>query len=120
MPIQTDGSAANHVVVRVTGKLTKDELIQFGKDFELFVHDRGKLRVLFDATEFDGWDSGGALWQEAKFDLKHLSNIDRLAMVGAKRWQQALEAAIKPFAHSTMRYFEASDMQAAHDWLISN
>lgn len=107
------------MVVRATGKLTKDELIQFRKDFELFVHDRGKLRVLFDATEFDGWDSGGALWQEAKFDLKHLSKIDRMAVVGAKRWQQALEAAVKPFAHPTMRYFEAGEMQAAHDWLIS-
>lgn len=119
MPIQTDGSAANHVVVRATGKLTKDELIQFRKDFETILRDRGKLRVLFDATEFEGWDSGG-LWQEARFDVKHLSDIDRLAMVGAKSWQHALEAAIKPFAHPTMRYFDVSEMQAAHDWLVRN
>jgi hypothetical protein len=119
LPIQTDVSAANHVVIRVTGKLAKDELTQFRKDFESFVKERGKLRILFDVTEFDGWDSGGALWQEARFDFKHLSDIDRLAMVGAKRWQQALEAAVKRFAHPTMRYFEASEMQAAHDWLIS-
>jgi hypothetical protein len=82
------------------------------------VKDRGKLRILFDATEFGGWDAG-ALWQEAKFDFKHLSNIDRLAMVGSKTWQQALEAAVKPFAHPTMRYFDASDMNAAHDWLTT-
>jgi hypothetical protein len=119
MPIQTDGSAASHMVIRATGKLTKDDIIQFRKDFELFVKDRGKLRVLFDATELDGWDSVAALWQEAKFDLKHLSDIDRLAMVGSKAWQQRLEAAIKPFAHPTMRYFEAGEMQAAHDWLVA-
>ena len=119
MPIQTDGSAANHMVVRATGKLTKDELIQFKKDFELFVHDRGKLRVLFDVTEFEGWDSAGALWQEAKFDLKHLSKVERIAVVGAKTWQKALETAMKPLLHPTMRHFGASDMQAAHDWLIS-
>ena len=118
MPIQTDGSAADHMVVRATGKLTKDELIQFRKDFEQFVKDRGKLRILFDATELDGWDSGGALWQEAKFDLTHLKHVERLAMVGSKRWQQNLEAVIKPFAHPTMRYFNVGEMQAAHDWLV--
>lgn len=116
MPIQTDGSAADHMVVRATGKLTKDELIQFRNDFEHFVHDRGKLRILFDATEFEGWDSGG-LWQEAKFDAKHFKDIERLAMVGSKTWQQALEAAVKPFARPAMRYFDVSEMQAAHDWL---
>ncbi|HEY3706302.1 MAG TPA: STAS/SEC14 domain-containing protein [Terracidiphilus sp.] len=119
MPIQTDGSAADHMVVRATGKLTKEDIIQFSKDFDLFVTDRGRLRVLFDVTELEGWGSGAALWQEVKFDFKHLSNIDRLATVGAKKWQLALETAIKPFAHPTMRDFGASDMQAAHDWLVS-
>jgi hypothetical protein len=105
--------------VRATGKLTKDEIVQFGKDFEGFARERGKVRVLFDATELDGWDSSSALWQEAKFDMKHLSDIDRLAMVGAKRWQEALEAAVKPFVHPTMRYFDAGEMDAAHDWLVA-
>lgn len=118
MPIQVDGSAANHVVVRGTGKLTKEELVQFRKDFETFVKDRGKLRVLLDATELDGWDSGAALWQEAVFDFKHLRDIDRLAMVGSKTWQKTLEAAVKPFAKPTMRYFEVGEMQSAHDWLV--
>jgi hypothetical protein len=117
MPIVTDASAADHVVVRATGKLTKDELIAFRTDFERLVHDRGKLRILFDVTEFTGWNSN-ALWQEAKFDAKHLSDIDRLAVVGSKMWQQALEAAVKPFAHPRMHYFDTSEMQSGHDWLI--
>jgi hypothetical protein len=116
MPIVTDASAADHVVVRATGKLNKDELKVFRADFELLVRERGKLRILFDATEFSGWDSG-ALWQEAKFDAKHFSNIDTLAVVGSKTWQHALEAAVKPFAHPRMRYFDVSQMTAAHDWL---
>jgi len=99
--------------------LTKDEIVQFGKDFERYARERGKLRVLFDATELDGWDSGSALWREAKFDMKHLSDIDRLAMVGEKRSQQALDAAVKPFVHPPMRYFDESEMQAAHDWLVA-
>jgi hypothetical protein len=117
MPIQVDGSAANHVVVRATGKLTKDELAQFRTDFERLVHERGKLRILFDATEFTGWDSG-ALWQEAKFDIKHFADIARVAIVGSRGWQKTLEAATNPFVRAEMRYFDASEMNAAKDWLV--
>lgn len=119
MPIQIDGSAANHTVIRATGKLSKDEIIQLKKDFEVFIKERGTLRVLLDATELEGWDSGSALWQEVIFDFKYLPKIDRLAMVGSKTWQKTLEAALKPFAHPTMRYFEDGQMQQAHDWLIA-
>ena len=117
MPIVTDASADDHVVVRATGKLNKDELKAFRNDFERLVRERGKLRILFDATEFNGWDSGG-LWQEAKFDAKHFFDIQTLAMVGSKTWQHAIEAAVKPFAHPRMRYFDVSEMNAAHEWLI--
>jgi hypothetical protein len=116
MPIVTDASAADHVDVRAVGKITKEELIAFRNDFERLVRERGKLRILFDITDFTGWDSG-ALWQEAKFDAKHFANISHLAMVGAKTWQRALEAAVKPFAHPKMRYFDVSEMNAAEDWL---
>jgi hypothetical protein len=117
MPIVTDASAANHVVIRATGKIVKEDFTPFIPEFERLVKERGKLRVLFDVTEFTGWGSG-ALWQEVKFDLKHLSDIERLAVLGTKAWQHALEAAMKPFAHPRTRYFDAAEITAAHDWLI--
>jgi hypothetical protein len=118
MPIVTDASASNHIVVRATGKIVKEDFTGFVPEFERLVHERGHLRVLFDATEFTGWDAN-ALWQEIKFDLKNLSKIDRLAVLGTKAWQRALEGAMKPFAHPRMRYFDAAEITAAHQWLIS-
>lgn len=117
MPIVTDVSAANHVAIRAVGKISKEDIAAFRNDFERMVRDRGQLNVLFDATEFTGWDAG-ALWQEAKFDAKHFSKIDRLAMVGSAAWQRAMEAAVKPLAHPAMHYFGASEMDAAHAWLV--
>ena len=37
-------------------------------------------------TGFQGWDAGAA-WEDLKFDLKHFGDIERLAMVGDKKWQ---------------------------------
>ena len=56
----TDGSASNHVVIRATGKLSKDELARFRMDLERMVQDRGKLRVLFDATECEASEMDSA------------------------------------------------------------
>ena len=39
------------------------------------------FRVLFDMTDFEGWESG-AMWEEIKFDLRHFADIERLAVVG--------------------------------------
>jgi len=117
MPIVTDASARDHLVVRAIGKLLKEDYAGFVPAFEQARKERGKLRILFDATELAGWDAG-ALWQEIKFDVKHFSDIERLAMVGTQKWQQTLEQAAKPFMHAEMRYFDASQIEAARSWLV--
>ncbi len=117
MPIVTDASARDHIVVRAIGKLVKEDYAGFVPAFEQVLKERGKLRILFDATELTGWDAG-ALWQEIKFDVKHFSDIERVAMVGTQKWQQTLEQAAKPFTHAEMRYIDASEIEAARSWLI--
>jgi hypothetical protein len=76
----------------------------------------GKLCVLFDMTGFQGWEAGG-LWEDVKFDFKHFSDIERLAMVGEKKWQQSLATICKPFTKATIRYFDHTEALAARTWL---
>ena len=38
-------------------------------------------------TGLHGWDAG-ALWEDIKFDIKHFADIERLAMVGEKKWHR--------------------------------
>ena len=71
------------------GRLAKADYEHFVPEFERLVRQHGKLRVLFDMTGFHGWDAG-ALWEDIKFDMKHFADIERLAMVGEKKWQQGM------------------------------
>ena len=107
---------AKFVVVTAAGTLARVDYRGFVAEFERLVRERGTLRILFDARELRGWDSG-ALWEEVKFDAKHVSEIERLAMVGTKAWHHAIEAFFKPFAAPKMRYFDAVEMQQAREWL---
>ena len=73
-------------------------------EFERLVRKHGKLCVLFDMTGFHGWEAA-ALWEDIKFDIKHFADIERLAMVGEKKWQQGMATFCKPFTKATIRYF---------------
>ena len=67
-------------------------------------------------TGLQGWDAGAA-WEELKFDVEHFADIERLAMIGDKKWEQGMAAFFKPFTKATTRYFDEDDAVAARRWL---
>ena len=69
------------LTVHVSGKLTSADYEHFVPEFERLVEQHGQLRVLFDMTDFHGWDAG-ALWADTKFAIHHFADIERIAMVG--------------------------------------
>jgi hypothetical protein len=104
------------LLVNVSGKLVKADYEHFVPEFERLVRQHGKLRVLFDMTDFHGWELSAA-WEDIKFDVKHFSDIERLAMVGDKKWQRGMAIFCKPFTKATVRYFDHVDATDARKWL---
>jgi len=105
------------LVVHVSGKLVKADYEQFGPEVERLIRQHGKLRMLFDMTDFHGWEASAA-WEDFKFGIEHFSDIERLAMVGEKQWQQIMAILCKPFTKATVRYFDHADAVEARKWLI--
>ena len=67
-------------------------------------------------TGLQGWEVGAA-WEDVKFATKHFSDIERLAMVGEKKWQKGMAIFCKPFTKATVRYFDHVDAVDARKWL---
>ena len=117
MPIQLiEQNGGKTLVMRVSGKLAKADYEHFVPAFECLLREHGRLRVLFDMTGFHGWEAG-ALWDCVKFDLKHFAEIERLAMVGDKKWERGMAAFCKPFTKATIRYFNLAEATEAQTWL---
>ncbi|MCP8687494.1 STAS/SEC14 domain-containing protein [Marinobacterium sedimentorum] len=104
------------IVVQVSGKLVKADYEHFVPEFERLVQAHGKLRLLFDMAGFHGWELSAA-WEDLKFGVKHFDDIERLAMVGEKKWQQGMARFCKPFTKAQVRYFDHSDAAEARKWL---
>jgi len=111
-------SAGRILEVRVVGKLTKEAYKEFVPAVDAQIKKYGKLRILFVMQDFHGW-TAGALWEDLKFDLKHWKDIERLAIVGDKKWEKGMAAFCKPFTKAEIRYFDQTQLEQAREWLES-
>jgi hypothetical protein len=105
------------LVADLSGKLTKQDYESFGPRVEAQVAQHGKLRILVHMKDFHGWTLGG-LWEDLKFDWKHFSDIERLALVGESRWEAGMATFCKPFTRATVRYFNSDKAEEAHQWTL--
>jgi SpoIIAA-like len=120
MPIEfSEEGAGTILVIHVTGTLVKQDYSRFIPEFERHLGEHGKPRVLFDMRGLHGWDAG-AMWEDLKFDVKHFSDIDRLAMIGDKKWQHGMAIVFKPFTGATARYFDSAESTEARKWLAES
>jgi hypothetical protein len=102
--------------IKISGKLTKEDYEQFVPKVEELIKQHGKLRVLLEMHDFHGWEMG-ALWEDIKFDVKHFSDIERLAMVGNSKWEKGMAAFCKPFTTATIKYFDEGQRAEAEKWI---
>jgi ubiquinone/menaquinone biosynthesis C-methylase UbiE len=102
--------------VHVSGKLTHRDYQRFMPEFERMICAHGKIRILFEMEEFRGWKMA-ALWDDIKVDVRHLSAIDRLAMIGDRRWQRWMSNFCRPFTTAEIRYFDRAAADEARSWI---
>jgi demethylmenaquinone methyltransferase/2-methoxy-6-polyprenyl-1,4-benzoquinol methylase len=112
----TEKNGGKILEARVSGKLTHEDYQHFVPEFGRLVKQHGKISVLFEMVDFRGWKAA-ALWDDVKFDLKHFAGIERLAMVGEKKWQEGMSKFCRPFTTARIRYFSRAAVSEARAWL---
>jgi hypothetical protein len=118
MPIQVDDEdGKGYLRIHCSGKVVKADYQRLIPRFEKAVKDHGPQKVLFDLAGFEGWDLG-ALWEELKFDVKHLADIQKCAVLGDKQWERAMTDLFKPFITAEVHYFQDVEAAAAIEWLL--
>jgi hypothetical protein len=103
--------------IRVGNELRKEDYEEFMPMVEKLIAEHGLIRILFlMEPDFHGW-TAGALWQDVVFDVKHFRHIERLAMVGDKKWEKGMALFCKPFTSAAIRWFDATDYEQARAWI---
>jgi len=77
------------LTIKATKKLTH-------KDYEVIVPmidnaiqdiTHPKIKILFDARDFEGWEARAA-WDDLKFGITHMNKFTKMAFVGNKKWEE--------------------------------
>ena len=113
---QLSSGMDNVLAFKMSGKLHDADYKQFVPlvDAALTRHD--KVRVLAQFHDFHGWDLH-ALWDDIKFSTKHCTDVEQVALVGEKKWEEWVAKVCKPFTMAKVKYFDASQIGAAWEWL---
>ena len=108
---------SNLIIVRVSGKLTQQDYDQLIPSWQRLLAERGSMRMLFIMENFHGWTPGAA-WADFRFGTKHASKVERVAMVGEKKWQKWLtKIGSIFFLREHVQYFDRANLAEAERWV---
>jgi hypothetical protein len=84
---------------------------------EEVIREHGKVRLLFHLDpDFRGWTLG-AWWEDVKLDLKHRGDFEKVALVGASFWADALLKLFARFMTGEVRTFLREYLAEAWIWI---
>lgn len=115
LPNNTD----NIVGIRFTGKLNRHsyrDVLAPSIDSLLQCHATLRVLILIDES-FEGW-SLPAAWANTIFDLKHRRDFDKIAMVGAPKWEEwCFKSPATWLMRGQLQTFPRHQLELARQWL---
>jgi hypothetical protein len=113
---QLSAPSEDILAFKLSGKLHNEDYKKFVPAVDEALAEDGKVRILAQFHDFHGWDAH-ALWDDIKFSTTHCTKIERIALVGEKKWEQWMATVCKPFTMAKIKYFDAGELDAAWKWL---
>lgn len=112
---ESNGSA---LVFKATGKLSdadyKEVLIP---KIEENIKQSGKAKVLlFLPADFVGWEAH-AMWDDARFGVRHRNDFEKLAVVGGARWVEWATKIGAYFMEGEVKTFPEARLTEALEWV---
>ena len=113
---QINPEEGNLLRVDVSGKLTQADYNELIPSWERMIARHGSMRLLFVMEDFHGWQPDAA-WDDFRFDREHGHQIERVAMVGEKKWQEWISKLGALFTGTEVKYFDRTQLDAAEKWI---
>ncbi len=106
--------------VQGTGRVTDQDYLEvLIPRLEEILKKYGKARFLYCLDEgFTGWELG-AMWEDARFGLRHKDDFDKIAVVGGPKWAAWGTRLFAHFMAGQVQVFPLEELPAAWDWLNS-
>src|SRR5690606_21895781 len=75
-----------------------------------------KIRWYFEMEDFDCCEIN-ALWEGVIYDAAHFDDLEKVAVVGDRKWQGKMKDLMKPLTSAEVKYFDTSQKNEAMQWI---
>lgn len=117
---QLSSPAEDTLVFSATGILnTRDYELDFAPKIERAIIAHGKVNLVLHLDDlFEGWDLG-AIWDDARFGMKHRHDFNRVAVAGAQPWFKWAMQIGSFVMDGQFQTFEAHQLDEAIAWVTA-
>jgi hypothetical protein len=110
--------SGNILGFKIVGGITKKQKERICKVLEQQIRKSGKIRIVL-VIEPHGKMDAESLLLDLNFTLSYSDEIERMAIVGHKAWEETWIALFGLFSHIRIHYFDRSEVKAAWKWIRS-
>ncbi|MGE2688236.1 STAS/SEC14 domain-containing protein [Mycolicibacterium pulveris] len=113
--------AADVLIVHARGRLTRTDYRDvLAPRVRSMLEQTGTLRVMFLVDDtFRGWTLGAA-WENTLLDLRHRRDFEKVAMVGAPKWEEwCVKLAAALLMKGQLKTFPLDERAQAWKWLCA-
>ena len=73
--------------------------------------------LISNSTGF--WEDGIIEVNYGKMNFTHSDDLEKIAIVGDKKWESWMRSVMKPFAKASIMYFDLPDREKAREWILN-
>jgi hypothetical protein len=101
---------------KVVGKVTVEDYQQLDPEVQALIDQYDDVCLLLDLQEFAG-EEAKAWLPDLKFGHRFHDKIEKMAIVGDKRWEKWLTSLVDPFYAREAKFFHPEEVDKAWTWL---
>jgi hypothetical protein len=116
--IKTEIISGNVLRIIAPEKLNSEDFRQIGPQINSLISQHGKVRLLIDASQFNGWENIAAFEKHAGFIKDHQQKVERIAVIAGHDWQQWVIGALRIFLHPEVRAYDKNHESEALQWIV--
>ena len=116
--IEMEVISGNALKITAPKKLYADDFQQIAPKVDSFISQLGKIRLLIDVSNFNGWSNAAALLSHIRFVKDHHQKVERIAVVGARNWQHWVIGVVRMILHPEVRAYDRSQQSEALRWIV--
>jgi hypothetical protein len=115
--LYTEQLADGIILAKPTGKLKESDFAQLASKVDQMFKAAAPVRILVDATAFEGWEDRQAAASHFRFVRTHQQKVARIAIIAGHAWQHWLALFAGVFVHPELEVFEPTERVQAEGWL---